>query len=203
MASPAQRMGVPQPAAVTWARGGTRVNAKKPRLDDGSARAAMERIAAGMASPESPTRDWGGTVPAPKAMGPFAMPGGGVSNNYAGMGPNAAPHTPGKWDGPLGRVPTHHGWAGLQSSVKDWTLRILGAFPDLRFSSGFRTPAENAAVNGRPNSGHMRGWKIDLSGSPQRLAAAAAWAKRYGARVLLHDAGSGYHLDISWEGVPA
>ena len=108
----------------------------------------------------------------------------------------------GTWDGPLGAVPTHHGWAGMQEAAKQWTLRLLGTNPNLRFSSGYRTPEQNAAANGHPNSGHMRGWKADFSGSTRDLHAAAEWAKRYGARVLLHNAGSGYHLDVSWDGVP-
>lgn len=124
-----------------------------------------------------------------------------------GMGPYVPGGTPATststWaGGPLGAVPNHHGWAGMQDAAKEWTLRLLGAFPDLRFSSGYRSPAHNAAVGGHPNSGHMRGWKVDISGNHQRLAEAAAWAKRHGARTLLHDAGSGYHLDISWDGVP-
>lgn len=135
---------------------------------------------------------------------PFIVKPGSVQ----GMGPYVAGAAPvgggggGTWSGgPLGQVPSHRGWGGLKQNTKDWTLRILGAFPTLRFSSGYRTPAQNAAVGGVPNSGHMRGDKIDLSGSAKDMYAAAAWAKRYGAKTLLHDAGSGFHLDISWAGV--
>lgn len=124
------------------------------------------------------------------------------------MGPyvNANPvqTSSGTWSGGrLGQVPNHHGWAGLKDNTKTWALRLMGAFPGLRFSSGFRSPAQNAAAGGVANSGHMRGDKVDFSGSRADMQAAAAWAKRYGARVLLHDAGSGYHLDISWAGVRA
>jgi hypothetical protein len=127
----------------------------------------------------------------PKAMGPY-VPGAQPSATSGG----------GRWSGgPLGAVPSHHGWAGMQTPAQQWSLRLLGAFPSLRFSSGFRTPQQNAAANGHPNSGHMRGWKADFSGNTKDLYAAAEWAKRYGARTLLHDAGSGFHLDISWEGV--
>lgn len=153
------------------------------------------------------TGDLGGTTGTGASLqaaiqAPFIVKPGTVT----GMGPYVAggqePFTPTPWKGgPLGAVPNHHGWAGLQNPAKEWTLRILGAFPGLRFSSGYRSPAQNKAANGHPNSGHMRGWKIDLSGDHKLLHQAAAWAKRYGARTLLHDAGSGYHLDISWEGV--
>jgi hypothetical protein len=108
----------------------------------------------------------------------------------------------GRYDGPMGAVPQHHGWAQMQQGAKMWTLALLGAFPSLRFSSGYRSPEANAAANGAPNSGHMRGWKADFSGSTRDLYAAAEWVKRMGGRPLLHDAGSGFHLDVSWENTP-
>lgn len=114
----------------------------------------------------------------------------------------AQPAAGGSWSGPLGAVPQHHGWAGMQEGAKQWTLRLLGAFPGLRFSSGYRSPEQNARVNGAPNSGHMRGWKADFSGPTKMMYDAASWAQKHGARTLLHDAGSGFHLDVSWEGVP-
>lgn len=135
---------------------------------------------------------------------PFVMKPGSVTGMgpYVAGAPSGATTTGSAWSGgPLGAVPNHHGWAGLKQNTKDWTLRILGAFPGLRFSSGYRSPAQNAAANGAANSGHMRGDKIDLSGNTKLMYEAAAWAKRYGARTLLHDAGSGFHLDISWAGV--
>lgn len=129
-----------------------------------------------------------------RAMGPYVLP-----TVTTGQPPGTGPYA--GWNGPLGSVPNHHGWQGMQNVAQQWSLRLLGAFPTLRFSSGFRTPEQNAAAGGVPNSGHMEGWKADFSGSREDLASAAAWAKRYGARVLLHDAGNGYHLDISWRGM--
>jgi hypothetical protein len=121
---------------------------------------------------------------------------------FPGMGQYA---TGGTWKGPMAKTPSHHGWAKLQPTAKVWALRLMGAFPGLTFASGYRSPAQNAAAGGHPNSGHMRGWKIDLSGDPRMLAQAAAWVKRYGAKVLIHGkADMGHardHLDISWEGV--
>lgn len=126
-----------------------------------------------------------------------------LSQLGSGAGTGGAPGGGGSWSGPLGQVPNHPGWGGMQPGAQQWTLRLLGAFPQLGFSSGFRTPQQNAAANGAPNSGHMRGWKADFSGNSALLHQAAAWAKNYGARVLLHDAGSGFHLDVSWENVPS
>lgn len=200
MASPAQRMGF-QPAASTAPRGFSRVKKPNIRVDDETAKPALERAQSTFqpSSGDAPQRDWGAMITPPASMGPYALPAPAYGQEIIpGMGPNAT----GAWkDGPLGAVPKHHGWAGLQPTTKVWALRIMGAFPGLRFSSGYRTPAQNAAVNGDPRSGHMQGWKIDLSGSPLMLKQAALWAKSYGAKTLLHDAGSGYHLDISWRGV--
>lgn len=110
------------------------------------------------------------------------------------------------WEGPLGAVPSHRGWAGLKDNAKEWTLRMLGVFAPrgAYFASGYRSPQENARVNGHPNSGHMRGDKVDIGarGNVKFLREMEAWAKRYGARTLVHNAGSGIHLDISWHGVP-
>lgn len=105
----------------------------------------------------------------------------------------------GQWTGPLAAPPKHHGWAGLKDYSKAWTQRIMGAFPQLYFASGYRSPAQNKAAGGVANSGHMRGDKIDLGGKLADLKVAAAWARHYGARVLIHPPGKeGYHLDISW-----
>lgn len=102
----------------------------------------------------------------------------------------------------LGATPNHYGWKGMKPEAQEWSRRVLGQFPGLRFSSGYRSPEANRRANGDPNSGHMRGWKADFSGDRNTLHAAAEWLKKQGARTLLHDAGSGYHLDVSFEGVP-
>ena len=140
-------------------------------------------------------------------MGPFAMPMTSVTvGGVPGMGPNAGGYvSTGNWGGKYGAVPNHHGWAGMQNGAKEWTLRMMGQFPELAFASGYRTPANNARVGGHPNSGHMRGWKVDFSGNAALLAQAGAWARAQGAKVLIHgkkDMGHARdHLDISWEGV--
>lgn len=204
-----------QPKAGHSAKPNTRANQPKPKtfgardvqspFGGGSPFGAVAgaQSAAGQSGSLSGMNGSAGLSMQQAVAAPFVIKPGSVQ----GMGPYVAGAAVGgapqsSWSGgPLGAVPNHHGWSGLKQNTKDWTLRILGAFPSLRFSSGYRSPAQNAAANGAANSGHMRGDKIDLSGSAKDLYAAAAWAKRYGARTLLHDAGSGFHLDISWAGV--
>jgi uncharacterized protein YcbK (DUF882 family) len=99
------------------------------------------------------------------------------------------------------RPSTGNGWEGLKPEVQQWIKKTLDQWGSqgLTFSSGYRDPKHNAAVNGVPNSGHTRGWKADFSGNDKLLGQVAQWLRGQGARTLLHDAGSGYHLDVSWE----
>lgn len=108
------------------------------------------------------------------------------------------PTAPPQEGGPMGEAPSHPGFAGLTDDSKTWTQRTLGQFPGLRFSSGHRTPEQNKRANGVPNSRHLTGKATDFSGSEKDMQAAAAWAKSQGAKVLIHDAGSGRHLHIEW-----
>lgn len=190
-----------QVPASKWSQGGGRSNGKKPdiRVDENLPASPFDKVdSSGVGRTDAlPTRQF----QPPPEMGPNAVGGPMPGTPMPGMGPYAGAASGGAWSGKLGSVPNHYGYAGLKPSTKEWTLRILGTFPGMRFSSGFRTPQQNAAANGHPNSGHMRGDKIDLSGSPQQLQAAANWAKQYGAKTLIHNAGSGTHLDISWAGV--
>ena len=154
----------------------------------------------------------GGAAPQPQ-MGqsmqqavnaPFIMTPG--ATQYFGPNVGVALSGGGKWaGGPLAAPPNHYGYAKLTAPTKEWTRRIMGAFPMLTFSSGWRSRATNARIGGHPNSGHMRGVKIDLSGNAADLARAGAWARSMGAKVLIHgkkDMGHARdHLDISWEGV--
>lgn len=105
--------------------------------------------------------------------------------------------TNGQWK--LGAAPTHHGYAGMQGPAQEWVRRVLGQYPDLRFTSGYRSPEHNRRVGGVANSGHTRGWKADFVGPS--MYEAAKWLKSLGARTLMHDAGSGMHLDASFEGL--
>lgn len=74
---------------------------------------------------------------------------------------------------------------------------MASKFPGLRVSSGYRSPAQNKAVNGVTNSLHLTGQAADMSGSAADMQAAAGWAKSQGYRVLIHNAGSGMHLHVS------
>lgn len=71
----------------------------------------------------------------------------------------------------------------------------------LGISSGYRSPAHNAAVGGVPNSLHTHG----SPGNPGAIdftppsSAALAYVRSHGAReALIHDVGSGMHLHVGF-----
>lgn len=76
--------------------------------------------------------------------------------------------------------------------------QLAQRFPGLRLTSGYRDPEHNAAVNGVKNSYHLTGRAADFAGSAREMQEAAAWAKTNGGRTLIHNAGSGQHLHVSW-----
>lgn len=108
------------------------------------------------------------------------------------------PETPRQADGPLADAPDHPGFAGLTAPAQQGTQQLMAQFPGLRFTSGHRDPASNAAANGVKTSKHLTGEASDFVGSEEEMQAAANWAKSQGAKVLIHDAGSGRHLHIEW-----
>lgn len=66
-------------------------------------------------------------------------------------------------------------------------------------TSGLRSSEENSAVNGVPNSGHLTGRSMDYVGNQDQMEAGRQWALANGAtEALIHDAGSGVHLHISY-----
>lgn len=134
---------------------------------------------------------------APKLQ-PLAAPEPPTQDMRPIMGPYAQQAQPVQQRAGLGQVPKHHGWAKLLPHVQQRTLELMGSFPELRFTSGYRDPAHNARVGGVRNSGHTRGEKVDLVGTPQQMRDAAAWAVANGGKPLIHNSGSGLHLDISW-----
>lgn len=102
-------------------------------------------------------------------------------------------------DGPIADPPKHNGFKDLADHAKTGSQRLMGAFPGLRFTSGYRDPARNAKAGGVKNSKHLTGEASDFVGSEQEMKDAAAWAKANGAKkTLIHDSGSGRHLHIEW-----
>jgi hypothetical protein len=91
-------------------------------------------------------------------------------------------------------------WGGhrFDKSVVPHLEEMSSRFPGLRLSSGYRDPQHNARVNGVKNSYHLTGRAADFSGSAKDMQEGAAWAKANGGRVLIHNAGSGQHLHVSW-----
>ena len=64
-------------------------------------------------------------------------------------------------------------------------------------TSGFRTPRQNAAAGGKPNSSHLRGWGADLRArrSPQRFQIVYGLVMAGFRRVVVY-AGDGHvHVD--------
>lgn len=105
----------------------------------------------------------------------------------------AAPPT-----GKMAEPPKHDGFNGLTDSAKQGTQALMGQFGGLRFTSGYRDPARNAAAGGVKNSKHLTGQASDFVGTEAEMQRAAAAAKAQGAKVLIHDSGSGRHLHIEW-----
>ena len=53
--------------------------------------------------------------------------------------------------------------AGLQPALVarlDWARQVAGV--PFHITSGFRTPEENEALGGAPDSAHLRGWAADI-----------------------------------------
>jgi hypothetical protein len=92
-------------------------------------------------------------------------------------------------------VPT---WKRGQNTLQ-WARRFAKTF-GLRVTSGYRTPAHNAAVGGVPNSLHTHGSASDpgaIDFVPPSAAALAAVKKAgFAKEAMIHDAGSGRHLHV-------
>jgi hypothetical protein len=71
--------------------------------------------------------------------------------------------------------PTPEARANLERLCVELLEPIREAVGPLRVSSGWRSPAVNAAVGGSRTSAHMRGCAADVV--PLQLALAAAWAE--------------------------
>lgn len=101
--------------------------------------------------------------------------------------------------------------AGAVSGLKKTSASTLGIQAllaqmfGLTPSSGYRSPAHNAAVGGVPGSLHTHGTPsnpgaIDLVGPLSAMRAASAYAARKWSPIenMIHDAGSGLHLHLGF-----
>lgn len=122
------------------------------------------------------------TIPAPD---PAVVPQEGGEATPFGQGKKA-------------EAPKHSGFNGLTDTAKQGTQWLMGQFGGLRFTSGYRDPQRNAAAGGVKNSKHLTGQASDFVGTEAEMQAAAKAAKAAGAKVLIHDSGSGRHLHIEW-----
>lgn len=120
------------------------------------------------------------------------------STPAAGPSTISAPANPRQADGPMAAPPKHSGFDGLKPQAKVNSQRLMGQFPGMRFTSGYRDPKRNAAAGGVATSKHLTGEASDFVGTESEMKAAAAWAKSQGAKVLIHNSGSGRHLHIEW-----
>lgn len=101
-------------------------------------------------------------------------------------------------------------FTGLTAGARSGYSSIARLFGGVRLTSGFRTPAQNAAVGGAKNSDHLTGNAIDLvpseGWSPRSIARfdrIATWARRQpGVRFIgwrgVPGHGPGDHLHISF-----
>lgn len=78
---------------------------------------------------------------------------------------------------------------------------ILAAHPQLRFTSGYRTPARNRAVGGVPTSYHVKALAGDVVTPDDKYPTALvesvrAIVAKHGYELLVHNVGSGNHIHI-------
>lgn len=104
----------------------------------------------------------------------------------------------------FGNVPAS--LAGNAQTTLAIVNEIFAAFPGrFRFTSGYRTPAQNAAANGVPNSFHVQALAADFVPVDGRFVTAekasiAGIVGKYGGEVIQHNAGSGEHYHIEPKG---
>ena len=98
--------------------------------------------------------------------------------------------------------------SNLKSNVDNlntWAYNTFGK--DLIVSGGWRSPENNASVNGATNSNHLYGNAVDIDASnftAEEIEAIKDKAKEMGFNAdgedMYHDRGSGYHLHLNLSG---
>ena len=86
-----------------------------------------------------------------------------------------------------------NGTRGMTPDAIDFARQFHDRFGGT-MSSGWRSPAQNEAANGVPNSDHLSGEAVDFTGVPySRKKEVEEFARQHHRRALYHDAGSGAH----------
>jgi hypothetical protein len=91
------------------------------------------------------------------------------------------------------------GIENLDPKVQQYARDVSAAFPGVKFTSGYRSPAVNAAVGGAPNSEHMRRIALDMDVSDvpaDQRRALIADARMRGAGGLGNYGGNSIHVDF-------
>lgn len=91
------------------------------------------------------------------------------------------------------------GVENLDPRVQDYVSQVSKAYPGVQFTSGYRSPAVNAAVGGAQNSEHMRRLAVDMdvSGVPaDQRGALIADARARGAGGIGNYGGNAIHVDF-------
>jgi hypothetical protein len=84
---------------------------------------------------------------------------------------------------------------GLAVRARAAVSALLLHHPDVRITSGRRSPESNRRVGGAKRSRHLLGVAVDLVGPPATLRHLRARARAYGATEILDE---GDHTHIAW-----
>lgn len=129
-----------------------------------------------LVDPHDPIIARGPSTPTPAASGSAFGPGGTYQPPVPGVlpAPGATTVPQPQPTGKLTKVPgTGESIDRAYVGLTRWIAETFG----VTLTSGYRTPAENAATNGAPNSDHLRGAAADFAGPAENLARLARWAK--------------------------
>lgn len=83
----------------------------------------------------------------------------------------------------------------VHPSIAGQLSRLLAGHPDVRITSGWRSPWDNKRVGGGTNSRHMLGIAVDLVGPKNTLTHIRQEARSLGATEVLDE---GDHTHVAW-----